>query len=207
MVDEQLEMGIKVPTNGKTQTPGGYERDQVVSALQKAIRRGEEEAALYWALELGGGPYCWRRLAVIAAEDVGLANPMAVVVVNACWGLYSRARGYGEEAPLQPDAKPRWVDPKNQWLAMVVMFLCRSPKSRDVDDFLWTVEGERQLGKRLEIPDHALDGHTKAGRAMGRGDDFFYEVSSQLDRDEGGHEYRERVQEVWREMARCKKGK
>jgi replication-associated recombination protein RarA len=43
-------------------------------ALQKTIRRGEAEAAVYWAAELdrrGFGPQCWKRLRVIVSEDVG----------------------------------------------------------------------------------------------------------------------------------------
>ncbi len=59
-------------------TKGGYLLDEVVSALQKCIRRGREEEAMYWALEMaesGCGKYLWRRLMIIGAEDVGLADP------------------------------------------------------------------------------------------------------------------------------------
>jgi len=61
----------------------GYVLGEVVSALQKSIRRGDEEGALYWSLELSEssfGQYLWRRLLIIASEDIGLADPLALVV-------------------------------------------------------------------------------------------------------------------------------
>jgi len=57
-------------TDSKT-TVNGYAMDEVVSALQKEIRRGNEENATFWACELldsGAGETLWRRLKVIAAE-------------------------------------------------------------------------------------------------------------------------------------------
>ena len=63
----------------------GYPIDEVVSALQKSIRRGMEFEAGFWALELIDSGY-WRylmdRLQTIAAEDIGLANPNAVLMVS-----------------------------------------------------------------------------------------------------------------------------
>jgi replication-associated recombination protein RarA len=58
------------------QTAGGYPFYEVASALQKEIRRGREEEAMYWALELAGqyDDFLWRRLAIIASEDIGPAD-------------------------------------------------------------------------------------------------------------------------------------
>ena len=58
-------------------TPGGYRCDECASALQKTIRRGEERDALHFATELalaGYGGYVWKRLRIIASEDVGLGR-------------------------------------------------------------------------------------------------------------------------------------
>ena len=66
-------------------TKNGYNLDEVVSALQKSIRRGMEEESLYWANELavsGYGQYLWRRLGVTVSEDIGLAEPMAPVIIS-----------------------------------------------------------------------------------------------------------------------------
>ena len=69
-------------------TPSGHPGDEVISALQKFIRRGETELAVRAAYELyltgeELTAYLWRRLLVISAEDVGLGEPMAPVVVDA----------------------------------------------------------------------------------------------------------------------------
>ena len=53
---------------------GDYPLDEVVSALQKEIRRGSQEHAFYWAstmVEFGYEEYMWRRLMVILGEDIG----------------------------------------------------------------------------------------------------------------------------------------
>ena len=57
------------------------------SCLQKAIRRGQEEEAYFWACELmslgkGGETALWNRLRVIASEDIGLVGNAAVVINN-----------------------------------------------------------------------------------------------------------------------------
>lgn len=61
-------------------TPSGHPGDEVISALQKFIRRGETELAVRAAYELyltgeELTAYLWRRLLVISAEDVGLGEP------------------------------------------------------------------------------------------------------------------------------------
>src|SRR5439155_16860817 len=60
-------------------TKRGYELSAVVSAMQKAIRRGDARVAGYFALEMcvsGYDQYCWRRLLTISAED--------------CWGILTQ---------------------------------------------------------------------------------------------------------------------
>ena len=70
---------------GEMKTPGGYRNSEVTSALQKSIRRGLEEEALFWGSELdlaGYGAYAWKRLRIIASEDIGLADPGVCVQVR-----------------------------------------------------------------------------------------------------------------------------
>ena len=60
------------------QTQKGYEFFEVSSAFQKSIRRCMEDEALYWAIELWNSnykEYVWKRMLIIASEDVGLAEP------------------------------------------------------------------------------------------------------------------------------------
>jgi replication-associated recombination protein RarA len=65
------------------ETPNGHLVGEAASALQS--RSAKEENALYWASELdltGFGNYVWRRLRIIASEDVGPADPMVAVQVR-----------------------------------------------------------------------------------------------------------------------------
>ena len=72
-------------------TRKGYDFFEVISALQKAIRRCEEENAVYWALELyksGFSKALWSRLLVITSEDVGLAEHGIEQSINALHSNY-----------------------------------------------------------------------------------------------------------------------
>lgn len=134
-------------------TKHGYRLDEVVSALQKACRRGEEERALYWAYEMIHGGYIgyfWRRISVIVVEDIGLANPEAVILVNNLAQLNERVNRNGYIETFHP--------------TMAVLYLCRSPKSREIDYSNDWIDRKRELGWReeIEIPD--LDEHNERGR-------------------------------------------
>src|ERR1019366_494517 len=73
---------------GQLKTAGGYLNAECTSAMQKCIRRGLEEEALFWATELdleGYGAYVWKRLQIIASEDIGLADSNVCVQVRALY--------------------------------------------------------------------------------------------------------------------------
>ena len=86
-------------------TKNGYPADEVISALQKSIRRGKELDSCYWANELYESDYvdsetgekkdfidkCWQRLLVISVEDIGPAVPdAAVITYSNCIEYYKR---------------------------------------------------------------------------------------------------------------------
>ena len=105
----------------KTETKLGYPLDEVASALQKEIRRGDEEAAVYWGLLLHGtaAQYAWKRTLVTAAEDVGIAAPEVVSQV------YSLAVGW------KMAKEGAWyVSPHA--LTMAIVLLCRARKSNEI---------------------------------------------------------------------------
>ena len=132
-------------------TKSGYRLDEVVSALQKAIRRGQEERAMYWACEMfesGFVKYLWRRLTVIVLEDIG--DPLAVILINSLAQSSERINKKDYTEALHP--------------AMAVMYLCRAPKSREADFMLEIVDHKRKLGQKLELFDSDLDVHTELGR-------------------------------------------
>ena len=138
---------------------GGYEFDQVASSLQKAVRRNQEYEACHWAFILHESTYykyVWKRLLVIASEDVGLGSPEAIQIVHALQQSYhyvitSVNRG------------------KNDSLVFIfeaVLFLCRAKKSREADSLANLIRTRYAEGERLEIKDYAKDMHTKAGRSI-----------------------------------------
>ena len=66
-------------------TKKGYDFFEVSSTLQKSIRRGDEETALFFMVELVNSSYdeyVWKRLKIIASEDVGLAEPMMPATIG-----------------------------------------------------------------------------------------------------------------------------
>jgi len=176
-------------------TKNGYVLGETISALQKEIRRGSEEEAMYWALELCPKyeNYFWRRIIIIVNEDIGLANPFLQVYVGVQKQLYFEGRERGESPILI--------------LSNLILALCRSPKSRLADNFYCAVVQDKLNSPRKEIPDYAIDQHTQKGRALGRGmDHFFAECvvlnplpSSDilgLSSDDTGN-YEERAKEYW----------
>jgi len=137
---------------------GDYQFDEVSSALQKMIRRNKEYEACYWAMILhksGYFRYVWKRLAVIASEDIGPANPMAPIFIAAMRANYDMA----------VDSQGRQRGDGELFLFQAVIYLCRSVKSREADNLACLLTGEFDKGMRLEIPEIAIDPHTAAGKA------------------------------------------
>lgn len=135
---------------------------EVASAIQKEIRRGNEEGALYWSLELlpRYEKYLWKRLIVIANEDIGIASMETIEFVNVQAQSWFWLREHNAQDEL------RLV------LANAILALCRAPKTRLADHFQCVVTTLWQSNDR-KIPDYALDKHTLRGKQMGRGIEFF----------------------------------
>lgn len=168
-------------------TVGGYDYYEVVSALQKAIRRGEEEEALFWGTELYLSEYAdhaWKRLLVISSEDVGIAAPEVSVRVKTLCDLYKNDKKSGEA---------------RLFFIHAILLLGRASKSRIVDHA--TIVFFEGLREKREIPDYALDVHTTRGRSMGRGYEHFFEKGAVLNNEADlTDEYRDRAKSI-----RCRK--
>jgi replication-associated recombination protein RarA len=148
-------------------TIDGYDFYEVLSALQKAIRRGQEKAALYWATELTlseYGNHLWKRLRIIASEDIGIADSNVAVQVRA---LYDNWKDFGQDTSGE------------LFTVQAVLILVRAPKSRIVDHAVCLFHNKRE--PKPEIPDHALDKHTFRGKKMGRGFDHFFDIAAKLE--------------------------
>jgi replication-associated recombination protein RarA len=154
----------------KIPTPRGYSAPEITSALQKAIRRSDDQQAVFWAVELdraGYTKYLWRRLLIITSEDIGLANPELPAQI---WALHQM---HTELAAWKNKNGPERLP-----LVHAVLLMARSPKSRMVDHALHV---EYSINDRkFEVPDEALDMHTRRGRQMGHGDDHWYAEAATL---------------------------
>jgi replication-associated recombination protein RarA len=174
----------------EVRTLHGLAADEVISALQKEIRRGKAENAVLLAYEmLLTSPdledYLWQRLMVISVEDVGLGEPDAPALLNALHQMAERFdRGAGD---------------RKLFAVHAVRFLCACRKDRSNDEMLNWVRHAVESGEALaQIPDYALDMHTRRGRDMGRGSRHFWEEGAKLEPELPGRDltYRQRIMEM-----------
>lgn len=159
-------------------TANNYNLDEVVSALQKAIRRGDERQALYWAVEMdksGFAAYLWRRIFIICSEDIGLAEPNLPAQIMALYQMWEHLTKHSKKNGGQGE-------PINLFHA--VMLLARAKKSRVVCDACVLHYESPEIVERLEIPDYALDQHTGRGRRMKRRLQHFLEEGARLENED-----------------------
>jgi len=90
-------------------TLGGYTLGEVISALQKEIRRGNESAAMYWAIEIESveRKYLWNRLKVIVSEDIGLASTETNIMVGMLGDWYNDAYARKVSPPRRRPGRAR----------------------------------------------------------------------------------------------------
>jgi MgsA AAA+ ATPase C terminal len=180
---------------GKFGTINGHTLFECSSAMQKCIRRGMPDEAMYFAVELdlsGYGEYCWRRLRTIASEDIGMANPTLPSVLSALYESWAEFAGREQKTD-------------RIFLGHAVLLLATSPKSRAIDNFQIVHYSTHEVVQ--EVPDFAFDMHTQRGRQMGRGLEHFYDVSVQVDRGPADGQHRvvaliDRGSDPWEETAR-----
>ncbi len=167
--------------------------DEVISALQKEIRRGNQENAAMLAYEMiVTSPELerklWDRLAVISVEDVGMGEPHAPMLIHALEEL-SRHFQYG-------------AGDRALFAIHAVRYLATRPKDRSSDEMLgWIRYTLMNQGTLPVIPDYAVDMHTARGAAMGRGMRHFLEEGAQVSPEwaERDKTYRERLLELTRD--------
>jgi replication-associated recombination protein RarA len=162
--------------SGPPPTFRGYLFAEVASAMQKSIRRRDEEGALFWSVELdrsGYGEYVWRRLRLICSEDVGLAEPLLPAVIRSLYENWTDAR------KKRDDKQESW----RLFLIHAVLLLSRARKSRVVDHALIHFYNDNTV---RPIPDIARDKHTVAGRQLGRSRSHFFDEASLLADPETG---------------------
>lgn len=134
----------------------------LASALIKSIRGSDEQAAVYYLARLiAGGEeprFIARRLAILAAEDIGNANPNAIQLANAAFGLVEKI-GMPESRII---------------LSQLAIYLACSPKSNSaylaIDDALAMIAS----GEIYPVPPHLKDAHFAGAKSLGRGIGYKY---------------------------------
>jgi putative ATPase len=137
----------------------------LISALHKSLRGSDTDAALYWmARMLAGGEdplYLLRRLARFAVEDVGLADPNALVQAINAWELYLRLGSPEGELGI----------------AQLVIYLGSAPKSNAAYKALGAAKRAAAETGSLMPPMHILNAPTKLMKELG------YSAGYQYDHD------------------------
>jgi putative ATPase len=164
---EKVVFTNEVVTERLQQNPSAYDKDgemhyDIISAYIKSIRGSDPDAAIYWlARMIAGGEdpkFIARRLVISAAEDVGLANPNALLLANACFDALQKI-GWPEGRII---------------LAEATVYLAASPKSNSaylaIDEALALVE---RTGN-LPIPLHLRNAPTKLMKDLNYGKDYKY---------------------------------
>lgn len=162
-------------------TINNFRADEVISALQKEIRRGNVENACRLAYEMiltssKLESKLWQRLLVISVEDIGMGCITAPSLIGRLFEMHNQFD----------------VGEHDRYLFAIhaVRFLCECDKDRSSDElFNWI----KHKNIPPVIPDYAIDMHTRRGKKMGRSIEHFYHEAAKIkpelrNRDKHYHE-------------------
>ena len=165
--EETVVITDEMVTERLQQNPLAYDKDgemhyDIISAFIKSIRGSDPDGAIYWLarmVEGGEDPaFIARRLVISAAEDIGLANPNALLLANACFDTLMKIGWPEGRIPL----------------AETTIYLATSPKSNSaysaINDALELV---RSTGN-LPVPLHLRNAPTKLMKQLGYGQEYKY---------------------------------
>ena len=134
----------------------------VISAFIKSIRGSDADAAIYWlARMLVAGEdarFIARRLVILASEDVGMADPMAIVVANAA--------AHAVEFVGLPEAQLN--------LAQATVHLAKAPKSNRAALAIWDAMAKVRERSGGDVPIHLRDAHYRGAARLGHGKGYNY---------------------------------
>lgn len=149
------------------QNPLAYDKDgevhyDIISAFIKSIRGSDPDAAIYWLarmIEGGEDPkFIARRLVISASEDIGLANPNALLLANAAFDAVNKIGWPEGRIPL----------------AEATVYLATSPKSNSAYNAInEALDHVRQTGN-LPVPLHLRNAPTKLMKQLGYGKQYKY---------------------------------
>lgn len=164
---ETVVIDDKIVTESLQENPAAYDRNgemhyDIISAFIKSVRGSDPDAAVYWLARMVAGgedpEFIARRLVILAAEDIGLANPNALLLANATFEAL-RKIGWPEGRII---------------LSECTIYLATSPKSNSgymaIDAAL---EEVRQTGD-LPVPLHLRNAPTKLMKELGYHEGYKY---------------------------------
>jgi putative ATPase len=138
------------------------EHYDTISAFIKSMRGSDPDAALYWLAKMivaGEDPrFIARRIVILAAEDIGLADPQALVVSVAAHHAVEFIGWPEGELPL----------------AEATVYCATAPKSNASSKGIWSAKADVEQGRTLEIPIDLKDTHYKGSARLGHGKDYKY---------------------------------
>jgi len=140
----------------------GEQHYNIISAFIKSIRGSDPNAALYWLARMVAGgekpEFIARRLVILASEDIGNANPMALSLASSCFQMV-HAVGWPESRII---------------LAQCVIYLATSPKSNSSYTAISNAEKLVQESGNLPVPLHLRNAPTSLMKNIGYGKEYKY---------------------------------
>jgi putative ATPase len=141
---------------------GGEMHYDIISAFIKSIRGSDPDAAIYWLARMVAGgedpKFIARRLVISASEDIGLANPNALLLANACFDALTKI-GWPEGRII---------------LAETTVYLATSPKSNSAYMAIENALAEVNQSGNLPVPLHLRNAPTKLMKDLDYGKDYKY---------------------------------
>ncbi len=142
--------------------PTGDTHYDLASAFIKSMRGSDPDAAIYWLarmLESGADPrFIARRIVILASEDIGNADPQALLVAMAAWQAV--------ESVGLPECQLN--------LSQAVLYLATAPKSNAATKAIGAARDDVRQGRTIPVPKHLRDSHYKGAKEFGHGTDYKY---------------------------------
>ncbi|MDR0412965.1 MAG: replication-associated recombination protein A [Dysgonamonadaceae bacterium] len=149
------------------ENPAAYDKDgeihfDIISAFIKSIRGSDPDGAIYWLARMVAGgedpKFIARRLVISASEDIGLANPNALLLANACFDVIH---------------KTGWPEGRIT-LAETTIYLATSPKSNSAYEAIGNALEEVARSGNLPVPLHLRNAPTKLMKELNYGQGYKY---------------------------------
>jgi len=140
----------------------GDEHYDAASALIKSMRGSDPDAAIYWLAKMltaGEDPrFIARRVAILASEDIGNADPRAITVAAAAFEITERVG--------MPECQLT--------LGQAVIYMATAPKSNASATAIWSAMKDAKEGRTIPVPRHLRDGHYAGAKKLGNAVGYKY---------------------------------